>query len=79
MGCGGCGKMTRAEKVKSIITGWTNVVWKDEATEEEAIRRVGICAECNHNKIAICKVCACFIPAKARSMAESCPINKWNE
>jgi len=71
--------MTRAEKIKSILTGWKNVVWKDKEIEAEAIRRVEICADCSSNRNTICKQCGCWIPAKARSMIEACPINKWNE
>ena len=77
MGC--CGKKTPAEKVKSIATGWKNLAWKSPEIEAEAIRRVGVCADCNHSRNSICKVCACWIPAKARSMVEYCPINKWND
>ena len=71
--------MSRGEKIKSIATGWRNVVWKDKKTEAEAIRRVEICADCKSNYKTICLQCHCFIPAKARSMEEGCPINKWNE
>jgi len=77
MGC--CGQMTRAEKVKSIYTGWRNVIWKDKETEEESMRRVEICADCKHNKNNFCLQCGCWIPAKARSMVERCPINKWDD
>ena len=49
MGCSGCGQMSKAEKVKSIVTGWRNVIWKDKKTEEEAIRRIEICADCGSN------------------------------
>ena len=79
MGCAGCRQMTSGEKIKSIVTGWKNVIWKSPEIEAEAIRRVEICADCNHNRATICKVCSCWIPAKARSMDENCPINKWHE
>jgi len=72
--------MSPGEKVKSIVTGWRNVIWKSPEIESEAIRRVKICSDCEHSKNnAFCKVCGCWIPAKARSMEEGCPINKWNE
>jgi len=77
MGCSGCRQMTPAEKIGSIITGWKNVIWKDEKTEQEAIRRVKICSECGSNNRNICMQCSCFIPAKARSMRENCPLSKW--
>jgi len=77
MGCKGCGHMTPAEKIGSIVTGWTNVIWKDKETEAEALRRVEICSGCGSNYRNVCTQCSCFIPAKARSMIESCPLNKW--
>ncbi len=73
----GCNCMTGPEKIKSILTGWKNVIWKNKEVECEAIRRVEICADCNFNKNTFCKSCGCWIPAKARSMKEYCPINKW--
>jgi len=77
MACRGCNQMSGAEKIKSILTGWRNVIWKDKETEQEAIRRVKICADCKHSKNHICKQCGCFIAAKARSMIEVCPIDLW--
>ena len=74
-----CGQMSKTEKIGSIITGWKNVIWKDKETEAEAIRRVKICSECGSNHRNVCLHCRCFIPAKARSMVEYCPIDKWNE
>lgn len=72
--------MSAGEKVKSIATGWKNVIWKSPEIEAEAIRRVEICADCVQSKSnGFCKICGCWIPAKARSMDENCPINKWNE
>ena len=77
MGCSGCNQMTKAEKIGSILTGWKNVIWKSPEVEVEAIRRVEICSDCGSNKNTYCKQCGCWIPAKARSMKEGCPINKW--
>lgn len=70
--------MTRAEKIGSIVTGWKNVLWKSPEIEQEAIRRVKICSDCASNNNSFCRQCGCWIPAKARSMDEGCPINKWN-
>ena len=50
-----------------------------DEVKEEAIRRVDICGGCSWNRISFCRQCGCWIPAKARSMKEGCPINKWNE
>lgn len=77
MGCSGCRQMTKAEKIGSIITGWKNVIWKSPEVEKEAIRRVTICSECKSNVNNVCKQCNCWIPAKARSLVENCPISKW--
>lgn len=77
MACGGCGNMTKAQKIGSIVTGWKNVIWHDSKTEKEAMRRVEICSDCGSNWKNVCLQCSCFIPAKARSMKESCPISKW--
>lgn len=69
--------MSKADKIGSIVTGWKNVIWKSKEIEKEAIRRVEICADCGSNWRNVCKQCSCFIPAKARSMREQCPIDKW--
>jgi len=69
--------MTASEKIGSIITGWKNVIWRSPEIECEAIRRVKVCSDCGFNKNNFCKNCGCWIPAKARSMDEGCPINKW--
>ena len=79
MSCKGCGGMSPAEKIGSIITGWKNVLWKSEEIEKEAIRRIEICSICGSNHNNKCSQCGCWIPAKARSMRETCPINKWSE
>ena len=77
MGC--CKDMSKAEKIGSIITGWANVIWKDKKTEAEALRRIKICSTCVQNRNNKCGSCNCWIPAKARSMVEHCPINLWHE
>ena len=76
MACTSCNQ-SKAEKIASIITGWKNVIWKNKEIEQEAIRRVEICGGCRSNIHGVCKQCGCWIPAKARSMIENCPINKW--
>ena len=77
MACSGCKQMTATEKIGSILTGWKHVIWPDKETEAEALRRVEICSGCESSKNTLCKQCGCWIPAKARSMQEGCPINKW--
>ena len=77
MACSGCRQMTPVEKIGSIITGWKNVIWKSPEIEAEAVKRVEICSDCKFNNNTFCNQCGCWIPAKARSMKEGCPINKW--
>ena len=77
MACSGCRQMTPVEKIGSIITGWKNVIWKSPEIEAEAVKRVKICSDCKFNNNTFCNQCGCWIPAKARSMKEGCPINKW--
>jgi hypothetical protein len=80
MSCKGCGGQTPAEKIGSIVSGWKNLIWKSPEIEKEALRRIEICSKCPHLKAsAICSQCGCYAPAKARSMVERCPINKWDD
>ena len=74
MGCGkGCQKHIKpVNKLNSIITGWRNILWPDPLIEEIAMARAEICAECTSNDGNWCIDCMCFIPAKARSLAERC-------
>jgi len=69
--------MSTSEKIGSIVTGWKNVIWESEEVEAEAVARVEICSGCESNTNNWCRQCGCWIPAKARSMKEGCPINKW--
>jgi len=48
--------MTPAEKIGSIITGWSRVIWPDKETEAEAMRRVKICSTCSSSKNTICTI-----------------------
>lgn len=69
-----CGK----SKVERIVEGWGNYIFRTSETESIALQRAKVCAVCTENKREWCKVCKCFIPAKTRSLAESCPKNLWN-
>ena len=69
-----------------VVKIWSNVVWRSPEEKKEANRRVEVCltsgkdnGPCTHNKSLYCKISGIWIPAKARSMVENCPINKWNE
>jgi hypothetical protein len=76
MGCG-CKKMSVVEKAASIAEGWKNVIWSSPAVREMAARRAVICVDCPSNKNNVCVQCGCWIPAKARSTREACPLSKW--
>ncbi len=42
-------------------------------------QRLEICESCSYfdTKQHSCMECGCFIPSKAKSILESCPLNKW--
>ena len=42
--------------------------------------RISICKSCEYCDISQkrCRECGCFIPAKARIVTESCPLEKWD-
>ena len=69
-------KATGIDKLKSILNGWKNVIWSDPKVEQIAVGRAKICAGCDHNVLSFCNDCGCFIPAKARSLSETCVF--WN-
>lgn len=48
------------------------------ANNEVYSERLKICGECeNKLKFDICKLCGCYIPAKAKLLLIECPDNKW--
>ena len=65
--------------IKSVITGWYNVITNN--LSDEANRRYEICKQCDKNlKIGashICSDCGCFLPQKCASPEEKCLMNKW--
>jgi hypothetical protein len=74
--CTNCKK----SRVQRIIEGFGNYVFRTPDTEAVAKKRAEICAVClqiNKVKNEFCPECKCFIPAKIRSMAESCPLKLW--
>ncbi len=75
-----------AEKVFSeIIPGWANLMFRDPAIEEMAIKRASVCRDCeflNHFVSSAkwgkkCTRCGCPIIAKVRSVHSDCPEKKW--
>jgi len=77
MGC--CKKRTKPtgmDKLKSILEGWSNVIWSSPIVKEVATLRAEVCAGCDCNNKNWCSECGCYIPAKARSLSEVC--EKWD-
>ncbi len=76
MGC--CGK------AKNIVHGFKTLA-VDKVTRANKYvftdSRVRICQKCDERKwigrSLWCKLCKCFIPAKARVPDEKCPLKKW--
>jgi hypothetical protein len=41
-------------------------------------KRLETCEKCEHKSVFnICKLCGCFVIAKAKIKNSNCPINKW--
>jgi predicted RNA-binding Zn-ribbon protein involved in translation (DUF1610 family) len=63
--------------IREIIDGWKNYVFKNPLVEEEAKRRVEICASCEHSKKVlgnpVCTLCGCPLAMKTRSSKSECP------
>ena len=79
-----CGKAKAVvSKAKNIAVGYSRLEtgkryeWTDD--------RIRVCQKCEkawwrRNKRSLwCKLCLCYIPAKARVEEEKCPLNKWDK
>lgn len=86
--CRGCGSSPRAvlNKAVNIVSGTTNLVFKDGDTEFMALSRLKECNACEFryeilrigNTIILgCEKCGCPIETKCRAEREVCPVNKW--
>ena len=68
------------KKAKNVAEGYYNYLFGPVDVRAEERRR--ICLECQeHQKVIgaiFCKICKCFIPAKAYVEKEKCPLNKWS-
>jgi hypothetical protein len=66
-------------KTKHIAVGFVRLArgTKYEFTDD----RVRACRECPDNywlgRSLWCRICKCFVPAKARVKEEMCPLGKW--
>jgi hypothetical protein len=67
-------------KAKNIVLGNVRLLRgeKYEFTDD----RVRTCQHCESNywiaRSLWCKICKCFVPAKARVKEENCPLGKWS-
>ncbi len=75
-----CGKTKKViNKGKNIAIGYTALATGKKCKGTDA--RIRECRKCEYNywikKTLWCKICKCFIPAKARVLNEKCPKDKW--
>jgi hypothetical protein len=69
----------------SILEGFGNLGLKvfdaaDNSVETIALNRFKICAKCPMKSPRnFCRKCGCFLPAKVRSLNDSCPIGNWDQ
>lgn len=73
-------------KFMEIITGWRNLLFRDDFVEEVALDRLEVCSECKYNTtypdltmLSLCKECGCVLEAKARNLDSNCPKAKWKK
>ena len=75
-----CGKKV-INKGKNIAKGYTALATGKKCKGTDA--RIKVCRTCEDNywikKTLWCKICKCYIPAKARVLDEKCPKDKWKE
>lgn len=50
-----------------------------QCPKEQYDARYEICKSCQHfkKKVRLCGLCGCFMPAKVRLKAATCPAGKW--
>lgn len=62
---------------ESIFRHYTDPNYNAFSSEEEKARRVGICEKCENLEFFFnkkrCKICTCFIEAKAALIEQTCP------
>lgn len=89
MPCGTCGKVKKAATTGlHVAQGFTSLA-VEKTTGQEVMKyektdsRIKICRTCefnrwrNNNRSLWCKLCGCFVPAKARVKDEKCPKGFW--
>jgi len=56
------------------------VLYRDTAvTPQVRDERLDHCRRCAHFQGGMCKVCGCYLAAKAALASESCPIGRWQQ
>ena len=85
------GKLLNGVKnISQVYEGVKNKIFKGDYVEQIADHRWQICRDCEHldlkgNECAApgtqpcCADCGCSLAFKTRSLASSCPKNKWKE
>jgi len=76
---------TKWEQIKKLISSNEVKPWDflnpltEYASDEESSRRFDICLKCPflNQTTKTCKECGCFMVAKTKLQAASCPIGKW--
>lgn len=76
MGCCGGDAVKRAAHGAAGLVKATFGV--DRPVEQVVRLRLGVCKKCPRMAAGLfCKECKCLLPAKARIVAEDCPLGKW--
>lgn len=73
--CGSCGGV--ADFVTGAIGVAKAALGFDATPRDVLIERLAACDACDANDLGQCSACGCFVAAKARLGAESCPKNRW--
>lgn len=67
------------KKIKNIIVGWYNKIFKYNQSLAEY--RLSICEKCEYKESIlgqnVCGLCGCVLDAKVRVENEMCYNNKW--
>jgi len=64
-------------KSKEILSGFKNLLFKNEKIEGQAAIKMEYCFKCPHKKDLTCGKCGCLLAAKIRSESSSCPVGNW--
>jgi predicted Zn-ribbon and HTH transcriptional regulator len=69
-----------AKRAYKTIKETKEIVQSGKVSRYDYNIRMALCRKCEFfTKLMRCKKCGCFMNAKARYKAASCPINKWDK